>query len=84
LILELQDKFRKELAALPGGAAATGVSGSGYNTVRDEALSALVTLGISRPAAEKSIDKALSEWQKQYNDAQIRLEELIKLALKTT
>jgi len=86
LVLELQDKIKKEqIGTSPAGKLA-GTSSLKYNTIRSEALSALITLGVSRAAAEKSIDKALSEWQKS-NAAQgtdIRLEELIKLALKTT
>lgn len=84
LVLELQDKLKKEMSLTPGSTLSSAGSSGGYNTVRSEALSALVTLGISRNAAEKSIEKALSEWQKQHKDQQIRLEDLIKLALKTT
>mgnify|MGYP006292576883 FL=1 len=84
LVLELQDKIKKEGSLTPGSPVpASGLTG-GYNTTRSEALSALVTLGISRTAAEKSIDKALSEWQKKQKDTAIKLEDLIKLALKTT
>lgn len=94
LVLELQDKVKKEqLITSSGGQGATTIPGR-YNTVKSEALSALVTLGVSRSAAEKSIDKALSEWQKKQrsqpagesgaSETEIRLEELIKLALKTT
>lgn len=42
-----------------------------------EALSALVTLGINRTAAQKSIDAIIKE-----QGAQIDLETLIKLALR--
>lgn len=84
LVLELQDKLKKESPLTPGVAGAAAVGSGGYNTTRSEALSALVTLGISRNAAEKSIEKALSEWQKQHQETPIRLEDLIKLALKTT
>ena len=47
------------------------------NTVKNEALAALVTLGINKNAAEKSIDSILKN-----SGNTITLEELIKLALK--
>ena len=47
------------------------------NTVRDEALSALVTLGIARNVAEKSIDTILKK-----EENAVTLEQLIKLALR--
>jgi len=84
LVLELQDKLKKEGMLTKDAPATSGGVGGGYNTTRSEALSALITLGISRTAAEKSIEKALSEWQKKNKDTAIRLEDLIKLALKTT
>lgn len=99
LVLELQDKIKKELLITSSSGPASGMSLGGYNTVRSEALSALTTLGVGRAAAEKSIDKVLSEWQKKHRqlptgdlpvrdssaqDTEIRLEDLIKLALKTT
>ena len=84
LVLELQDKFKKEISLTPGVSGSANMAVGGYNTTRGEALSALVTLGISRNAAEKSIEKVLSEWQKQHQETPIRLEDLIKLALKTT
>jgi Holliday junction DNA helicase RuvA len=73
LILELKDKLKKE--ALENVA---GVPGMVRNTMRQEALTALVTLGIAKPAAERSIDTIL----KRAGTA-ITLEELIKQALKT-
>jgi len=84
LVLELQDKFKKEAVLTPHAGLPTNMEVGGYNTTRSEALSALVTLGINRNAAEKSIEKALSEWQKLHQDTPIRLEDLIKFALKTT
>ncbi len=71
LILELKDKLRKE--GMEEVASAQPV----YNKMKQEALSALVTLGIARPAAEKSIDSILKK-----NGAAITLEELVKQALK--
>jgi Holliday junction DNA helicase RuvA len=75
IILELKDKLKKE-----------GYSGDESNilipvdnTLRDEALSALLTLGINKTAAEKSITATLNK-----SGNQITLEELIKQVLKTT
>jgi Holliday junction DNA helicase RuvA len=69
LIVELKDKLSKE------------VSGEDFlipkdNTIRDEALSALVALGFGKPAIEKVIDRILSDNQ------DINVEDLIKQALK--
>lgn len=72
LILELRDKLRKA-----GTEGASTIPGTGGNTMRQEALSALVTLGISRPAAEHSVDAIL---RKSGNT--ISLEDLVKQALK--
>ena len=47
------------------------------NTIRKEALSALVTLGINKNAAEKSIDKIL-----KIEGSELSLENLIKQVLK--
>jgi holliday junction DNA helicase RuvA len=71
LILELRDKLKKEGEEI---AANTGVV---RNTVRQEALSALVTLGIAKPAAEKSVDAVLKR-----AGSNVSLEELVKQALK--
>jgi holliday junction DNA helicase RuvA len=72
LILELKDKLKRDATEeMPGNA------GLVRNTVRHEALSALVTLGIAKPAAEKSIDAVL----KKFGNT-ISLEELVKQALK--
>jgi len=73
LILELKDKMSKE--ELESGVPV--ISLKMDNSVKSEALSALTTLGINKTIAEKTIDKILSE-----NGAGMRLEELIKLALK--
>ena len=72
LILELRDKLRKS----PGDSGST-LAGGGGNTLRQEALTALMTLGISRSAAENSIDAIL---RKSGNT--ISLEDLVKQALK--
>ena len=75
VILELKDKMRK----LESGTETKSMTGTSYNTVRNEALSALVTLGIARAAAEKTVDVIL----KKEGD-QITLEQLIRLALKSS
>lgn len=79
IVLELKDKVMKEA---PTAEKLTGTFLGGYNTIRSEALTALVTLGLNKATAEKSIDKVLSEWKKQHPESTIPLEELIKLALK--
>jgi len=70
LILELKDRIARE-----GFEAADPVPDAGNK--RNEALSALVTLGVARAAAEKSIDAIL----KKYGNS-ISVEELIKLSLR--
>lgn len=73
LVLELKDKLRKEaLEESPG------IGGTVRNTLRSEALTALITLGIGKGAAEKSIDTILKK-----SGGSISLEELVKQALKT-
>jgi len=71
IILELKDKLKK------GGEETSGIPGSAHNTIRQEALGALMTLGIGKAAAEKSIDAVL---RKSGNT--ISLEELVKQSLK--
>ena len=72
LILELKDKLKKESTEeTPGN------TGLIRNTVRQEALSALVTLGIPKLAAEKGIDAVLKK-----SGNSLSLEELVKQALK--
>lgn len=73
IILELKDKVGKDSA----GGDLLDLPISRQNTTRNEALAALVTLGINKAAAQKSIDKILKE-----SSSDISLEELIKLALK--
>jgi Holliday junction DNA helicase RuvA len=70
IVLELQDKLKKEgtgsLMAAPLN-----------NTVREEALSALMMLGFAKPPAEKAIDNAIK------NDGlDLTVEQMIKIALK--
>jgi len=73
IILELKDKIRKEGLY----SEADKISTNSHNTLRNEALSALTTLGINKSAAEKSIDGILKN-----SGNTITLEELIKLTLK--
>jgi Holliday junction DNA helicase RuvA len=70
VILELQDKLRKEgpdtLTAMPIN-----------KTAKDEALSALVMLGFARNAAEKVLEQEMNK-----NKEDLTVEQLIKSALK--
>ncbi len=70
IVLELQDKLRKEGPETLSTAPAN-------RTVRDEALTALVTLGFARNAAEKVLEQELNK----NND--LTVEQLIKSALKS-
>jgi holliday junction DNA helicase RuvA len=54
------------------------VAGGGGNTLRAEALSALVSLGLDRAKAERSLQRVLNE----HADGTPALEELIRLSLK--
>src|SRR5690348_14308477 len=73
VIIDLKDKLKKESWEESQPAISLG----GHNTLRKEALSALLTLGLSKPVAEKSIDAALKK-----SGNTITLEELVKQALK--
>ena len=73
IILELKDKMKKE-GLLDKSVE---IQPRFDNTLRSEALSALTTLGINKSVAEKTVDKILKEY-----GVEIKLEELIKLALK--
>jgi Holliday junction DNA helicase RuvA len=70
IILELQDKLRKEgpdtLITVPLN-----------KTVKDEALSALVMLGFARNTAEKVLEQEINK-----NKGELAVEQLIKYALK--
>jgi holliday junction DNA helicase RuvA len=74
LVLELKDKVGK------GTAMAAGFSGAATegNTLQQDALNALMALGISRPMAETSLQKL-----KLAEPGITNLEELIKKALKS-
>jgi holliday junction DNA helicase RuvA len=71
LVLELQDKLRKEgpdsLISMPK-----------TTTVKDEALSALVMLGFARNAVEKVLEQEINK-----NGSDLTVEQLIKFALKS-
>ena len=70
LVLELRDKVGKVSSSTPGNI-------SVGNTLEQDALNALVALGITRPQAETAIKKI------SLSDTNIsNLEELIKKALK--
>ncbi|HEY0056508.1 MAG TPA: Holliday junction branch migration protein RuvA [Pedobacter sp.] len=71
LILELQDKLKKE-------GIETLTDAPQYNTVKDEALSALVMLGFSKNTAEKTVDQIIKN-----SIETLSVEQLIKFALKT-
>lgn len=74
IILELKDKFKKE--TLVDVSSPTLVA---HNTNRNEALSALITLGFARTVAEKTLDTIV---KREGND--LSVEDLIKLALKSS
>ena len=73
IILELKDRIQKEnlLTSSPI------VVDKSSNMKRAEALAALITLGIARPVAEKSLDAII---KKEGSD--ISIEQMIKLALR--
>lgn len=73
VIIELKDKLKKE----SWEEVQSPVSSGSHNTLRNEALSALLTLGLPKAAAEKSVDTVL---RKSGNT--ITLEDLVKQALK--
>lgn len=74
IILELKDKMQK---MDQGGDTTNQFTAPSHNKVKNEALSALVTLGLAKPAAEKAIDKLIK------NNPSIGLEEIIKGVLKS-
>lgn len=72
IILELKDKLKKVKEDI------THLSVAVHNTMEDDALNALVTLGIARNMAEQAIQKVMKA-----NPQTQDLEELIKKALKS-
>ena len=75
VIIELRDKLKKDTweESVPA------FSISSHNTIRNEALSALLTLGLPKAAAEKSVDTVLKK-----SGNTITLEDLVKQALKNS
>lgn len=73
VIIELKDKLKKENWEETQPAIFAGAR----NTLRSEALSALLTLGLPKAAAEKSVDTVLKR-----SGNTITLEDLVKQALK--
>lgn len=73
IILELKDKMSKEDLLDK----VAGFTLNKSNTIKYEALSALTTLGFNKLESEKAVDLILKETSEE-----IKLEELIKLALK--
>ncbi|GAB3340904.1 Holliday junction branch migration protein RuvA [Larkinella ripae] len=74
VILELRDKMKKAGILAQADSPTYRMSA---NPVRDEALAALVTLGIPKPVAEKSLDTILKR-----EGEELSVEQLIRLALK--
>lgn len=77
IILELKDKIHKEGIESDGNTPE--LSATINNTLKTEALSALITLGFNKAVAEKTIDRILKE-----HGPDSSLEDLIKLALRST
>jgi holliday junction DNA helicase RuvA len=71
MILELRDKLSKSKTETPN------ISPLTSNTLQQDALNALVTLGIARPSAENAIKKILNE-----GPGTDKIEDIIKKALK--
>jgi holliday junction DNA helicase RuvA len=71
IILELRDRLGK------GREETINISSLTSNTLHQDALNALVTLGIARPAAENAIKKVMNE-----GPGEEKIEDIIKKALK--
>jgi Holliday junction DNA helicase RuvA len=74
VIIDLKDKLKKE-----SWEETSTVSSGPHNTLRNEALSALLTLGLPKAAAEKSVDAILKR-----SGNTVTLEDLVKQALKNS
>lgn len=72
IILELKDKVGKIPASASGN-----ISASSHNTIKEEALSALIMLGFARASAEQAVMKVLA------SDSSLSVEDIIKKVLKT-
>jgi len=75
VIIELKDKLKKE----SWEDTQPTVSGGPHNSLRREALFALLTLGLPKAAAEKSVDTVLKK-----SGNTVTLEDLVKQALKNS
>ena len=75
IILELKDKLTRENMVVKSGQKSI----ISHNSLQEEALSALVTLGINKNVAEKAIFNNLKN-----ADKDITVEELIKRVLKSS
>ena len=75
VIIDLKDKLKKESWEDTQPTLSVGP----HNTLRREALSALVTLGLPKATAEKSVDTVLKK-----SGNTITLEDLVKQALKNS
>lgn len=75
VIIELKDKLKKE----SWEDAQPSISLGPHNTLRKEALSALLTLGLPKAVAEKSVDTVLKK-----SGNTVTLEDLVKQALKNS
>ncbi len=78
LVLELKDVFAKETMAAPEGNLTGPMSGLGNNSIIDDVIAALVTLGFKPADAAK---KATQAHKKAPEDATI--EQILKIALKS-
>jgi holliday junction DNA helicase RuvA len=72
IIVDLKDKIVKGV----GGTDFTGMISSAHFEVKEEAVSALVMLGFTSAASQKTVDSILKE------QPTLKVEQLIKLALK--
>ncbi|MBC8154281.1 MAG: Holliday junction branch migration protein RuvA [Bacteroidetes bacterium] len=73
VILELKDKMKKQGLV----ASDTPSYRQGIDPVREEALAALVALGLARPAAEKNLDTIIRQ-----SDGNLTVEDLIRQSLR--
>lgn len=76
IVLELKDKYQKEGVY---GSETENNSTRQHNTIKQEALTALTTLGVIKSSAEKTIDKILKT-----HTGDLTLENLIRIALKSS
>lgn len=74
IILDLKDKLMKD-----SGEVSTQINSTSFsnNTIRDEALSALIALGFAKIQVQKTLNKVITE-----NTGIENVEQLIKLSLK--